>query len=469
MEIEINPSALSDSPYALKNSGKFEFDDIQIDQFVNDITLGPPTCYLVSGYRGVGKTSLIKKVEEKIKDLQNPTASRDKMQAKDPRSETDQVLFVYTSFAKIDFRHLIRKLIRELYLQYSQLSEVKTSGGAAIDESFNDEFETLYQRTFNDISHTTINSTTKERTSQVELSFTKLLKQIILNFLPILMLIVWYMTHLLSDFTWLYNYLVPICLIIWALANTVSLQWSMRKNKTIEKAHATRSLFDNEIAGTHFFAILRRLNDMGIKTIFVLDELDKVDNDSINSVISELKPYLIGGYASFIVIGGQTFYYKMNNEDKLNDSLLSTVFSKTFHVPLMSSVVLRRLFRNSIAASGKYEQLGSEDKAKLDAFLDYTILKSRLIPRRFISLLKQNLIWKNNLAYLSDESVPGVAQQCKRIIETIDKYDDSKVSVENSGAVRDHILMSLYIRTHELLHQRSGSISKEAFVNGTIE
>src|SRR5687767_4348027 len=110
MEFEINASNLFDSPYTKEMNSIFTFDDVVLADLANDICYGNPTCYLVSGYRGVGKSSFIKKLECKIDEK---LLSEEKLSKK-------HVLFVYTSFAKYQSQsYLIRKLIRELFLKIS--------------------------------------------------------------------------------------------------------------------------------------------------------------------------------------------------------------------------------------------------------------------------------------------------------------------------------------------------------------
>lgn len=68
MEILINHRAISDSPYNGRNENIFVSDGGElISQIKQEIINGTPTCFLVSGYRGVGKTSFIQRVEQDIK------------------------------------------------------------------------------------------------------------------------------------------------------------------------------------------------------------------------------------------------------------------------------------------------------------------------------------------------------------------------------------------------------------------
>src|SRR5690606_31953378 len=99
MRIPINHSALVDSPYNGDSSLPFQFTSTDTDDLVQDIVNGKPTCYLISGYRGAGKSSFIRKVEIEVKQ-------------RDEKS-----LFVFLNFAKYEERSIVlRKLIRSFYL-----------------------------------------------------------------------------------------------------------------------------------------------------------------------------------------------------------------------------------------------------------------------------------------------------------------------------------------------------------------
>ena len=68
MKIKINHKLLSDSPFSDLNKDLFSTPHPSTSDLISDIKNGTPTCYLVSGYRGAGKSSFIKRVEQRIKE-----------------------------------------------------------------------------------------------------------------------------------------------------------------------------------------------------------------------------------------------------------------------------------------------------------------------------------------------------------------------------------------------------------------
>jgi len=113
MEFKIAFDKLVDFPYQKEFDDMFSFDSSQISDAVCHISNGNPSCYLVSGYRGAGKSSFLRRLEREFKE------------SKTQKSE-DKVLFVHTSFAKYDNQsYLIRKLIRELFLKINEIDNIK--------------------------------------------------------------------------------------------------------------------------------------------------------------------------------------------------------------------------------------------------------------------------------------------------------------------------------------------------------
>src|SRR6266498_2567872 len=102
MKIEINHNLLSDSPLNDKNKPLFTTINKSAGDLIEDIVNGNPTCYLVSGYRGAGKSSFIKQIETEIKKIKP--------------LDDNEIVFVYTNFSGYsDQTFLLRKLIRGLY------------------------------------------------------------------------------------------------------------------------------------------------------------------------------------------------------------------------------------------------------------------------------------------------------------------------------------------------------------------
>ena len=155
----VNASLLRDSPYDQNVDKSWpNFEALNISSLANEIVNGTKTCYLVSGYRGVGKTSFIMRVREKVEELQNDKRKiRDALKA--ARSERIQkelkpdkpekipgTLFVLTNFAKYENqKSLLRRMIRDLYLTYKKMEPADAK--VTIKENIKEGVERQYVRT----------------------------------------------------------------------------------------------------------------------------------------------------------------------------------------------------------------------------------------------------------------------------------------------------------------------------------
>lgn len=435
MEVEINYQKLSESPYAAGSQDRFLFNEEQVEEFVNDLRLSTPACYLISGYRGAGKTSLIKRVEEKILE-----------ENKNEKSDYDNV-FVYTSFARYETRtHVVRKLIRELYLKIEKTDRFKTLSANKDHSNFKKEFETLYQQTFKEISINTDDSTARKSEFNSEVSINDAIKNGFKLIAPLLGLIPWYFVMAFDlSLSWIFKWLLPIVPVLWTFFNVFKMQFSYVQTHQSSTSLFTKTLFDDEIAATLFFEVISTLKGLNFKIVFVLDELDKVHITELDALMNEMKPYLICGYANFVVVGGQNLFYKFNEDENVDDAALGSLFAKVYHVSLTSRLSLENFFSKRIVNQDSFAMLNEDDRKRLETFIDYLIFSSKLVPRRFITLIRQNVKWRDKRAWLTDETLPKFGYKCKAISETIDEIDDKRVSGENRPAIRDYIIMKMFI------------------------
>src|SRR5258708_1378865 len=83
--------------------------DTSLSELASSLKHGPAICCLISGYRGAGKTSLIRCLKNII------------------QKESDKTVFVHVDFSRYrDKANLFRWLIRELYLALQDLPTYKT-------------------------------------------------------------------------------------------------------------------------------------------------------------------------------------------------------------------------------------------------------------------------------------------------------------------------------------------------------
>lgn len=427
LKIPINLKKLVDSPYDESNKGFFEFTSQDTEPFLQDLINGNPTCFLISGYRGAGKTSFIKRL------------------AKDVTRKDDKTLFVYLNFAKHEERTiLLRKLIRNFYLQFEGDAQLfkKINENPAFNEPLS-RFRELYERTFYAVS-----KNSNEKKVDVEISTLKFVAP-----LKHVFLIFGFAMAFFTGFGFLKWYIWIVVTILGYFTYDVL----SRKEKSSTSEVSKDMLYDDEIAEYYLIETIRSFNHH-LKLVFVLDELDKIHDDQlVESLINELKPIMLSGLANFIVVAGQNLFYNYYVSKTRDDGALSSLFSKIYHVPLLPAVQLRVLF-NRVIVDDTY-QLPESDSLLLESYIDYLIFESKRVPRRFITLVRQNIIWEGNnpvLDIVKSWEELKIYSDTLRVIETID--DREIISNDYPGSIRDYFVMQLLLEAQKILSNRHSDI-----------
>lgn len=452
MSIIINHKVLSDSPFNGNHENFFVFNQDAIDDIVHDIYLGQPTCYLISGYRGSGKTSFIKKVEI---DLQT------KIRANNTDTSFKHIFFVYTNFSRYESQtYLLRKLIRGLFFSMTSTenkdifdSIKRMDESKSIENRISTTIETLFLRTFHDISSSRKFSSEENIGIDLKINFKKILKIFLKIVLPIFVLIFWSLNTKLNWFNLssIFDYLIIVLSGGVSIFNAVDLSLSFQFSTSKKKEFSKKTLYDDEIADYHFNNILKLLSDNKFKVVFVLDELDKVEDKDADKLIKEMKPYLVSGLSSFIVVAGQQLYYKYYSSQSDDDSVLSTLFSRMVHISLFPISQLQQIFKSISLLSDEKEI------EQIQPYLDYLKYKSKLVPRRFINLIRQEITWtkeKAEAVFNPTENMQNYSKYSK-ILSIIQNIYEKEIESSFDEALCDYFLMQLFIKTERILRLSS--------------
>ena len=87
----------------------------------------------------------------------------------------------------------------------------------------------------------------------------------------------------------------------------------MHIKSLIRKRKQRFPLSDDNITEYDLGKVLDNFTGGGYKLVFILDELDKVDDDELTSLLKEMKPWLVKGQVDFILIAGQKLTLKYYN------------------------------------------------------------------------------------------------------------------------------------------------------------
>ena len=460
MKIKINHKLLSDSPFCDENKDLFTATNYSSKDLIQDIQNGTSTCYLISGYRGSGKSSYIRKIEfdiksqkDQIKASTNITGAPDK-----------EIVFVHTNFSKYHNQtYLLRKLIRGLYLQIKELPSFETlkkeESSQPISKRTGELLEQLYEKTFYDVSTSAIAANKKERTTVFDVDIISLVKFIF----PALTLMFFILNSIykLFDITTVVNIVGIILSTFTGISAFLSIKVNRSKSKIDQEEFNRKSMYDDEIADHHFFYLLKAF-DKKYKIVFVLDELDKVDDADIDKLLNEMKPYLVSGMASFIVVAGQNLFYKYAKSKLEDDALLSSLFAKCIHITLLSREEFQFLFQK-LMVKGE-QKLSEAETLLLNGYIDYLIYQAKRVPRKFISLIRQELSWNNAEAILEINKTEKDYQIYSQIIDIIESIDDKEIAPEGfDEALRDFFITQLFLKSQQILNKR-GKFSIEEIV-----
>ncbi len=445
MKLQINPDLLSDAPYNEKNKGLFTSVHKDYQDLVSDIQLGTSTCYLISGYRGAGKTSFIKKMEAGIK------GNRDK--------DDREILFVHTHFSKYHSQtYLLRKLIRGLYQQIKDLETFKKlktdESRLTLDKKTAFLLEQLYDKTFYDSSSAHTTTGKKERVTVLNLDLISLFQIVI----PILIFVFFIYNIVFQKFSLpdIINYGGVLISLVAGVKGFLKFSFSKTRTKTEQEDFNRKSMYDDEIADHHFYNLLEAFRPK-YKVVFVLDELDKVDENDIDKLLNEMKPYLVSGAATFIVVAGQTLYYRYENSKSEDDALLSSIFAKCIHIPLMAREEFQLLTDNLILPG---DQLTADEQRAKNHYVDWLVFQSKRVPRKFISLLRADLHWDNEGAFLEINAADSRFKFYSQILDAIDEIDDKEIATEGfDDALRDFLVMQLFLMSQQMMSMKKNSFS----------
>jgi Cdc6-like AAA superfamily ATPase len=393
MKIPIEISKLTDSPYSPKLKESFLFEDSDIvEGFIHELNNAKPSTFLVSGYRGVGKTSFVNRIQEKL---------------------DTSFININISLSKYEgYPSLIKKLIRHLYLEYYKLE--KADNVKFIE--LNEKLGLLYDRTFNDVSfkYSEIGKGTSKVITDIEFNIKKAL--------PILFLILSALNFNIDVLNNTFSkYILFVGSIIWSLLASWNVKFSYSKEKTKAIEKIRKSLYDDEIAEHHLFEILEELKSNNKNVLIVFDELDKIgETEKVEDIIKDLKRLLLSGYANFFVVAGQGLYYQLEKSNLIDDPVISSLFSKTIHIPFLRYSALKRFCIKLV----KEDSLIKEEV--LNLYFDSLILESCRIPRKLSNLIRSKLIFEkdNTFITIDDTSIDKLRLDSK-LLEVTNKIMDS--------------------------------------------
>jgi Cdc6-like AAA superfamily ATPase len=434
--LNIDSSKLTEAPYTADRKKSFLIENNDdIDQVVLELRHASPSSFLISGYRGVGKTSFANRIAEQLnKDF----------------------IYVNINVAKYNgYPTLIKKLIRELYTKFDLfVGEEKLTGEK---KTLNEEFKLLYDRTFNDIVNSHIINSKKEQkiSSDLELNLRKLM--------PIIFTLA---TATGVCFDWMaskvFGYLLFVAGLIWACIASFKLNFSVSKSDASTNETSRKSLYDDDIAEHHLLNTLQKLHNHGYKILIAFDELDKIEKiETVQGMIGDLKFLLLSGYANFFVIAGQELFYELVKSDYKDNQVISTLFSKTLHVPFLKSATLKKY------CFGLLKDESKKSEALVNMYFDFVILRSSRVPRKLVNIIRAHLQWNQGQAYLSlEEDAEIFFRRESQVGEVLSKLMDSRLfEIARNQVQLDFFIAQIYLWISKMREYHEGGFFLSSIIN----
>jgi RNA binding exosome subunit/energy-coupling factor transporter ATP-binding protein EcfA2 len=443
VRIRINPELLTETHYDSENKALFKNFSVNIDNIVKDILNSNPACYFVSGYRGAGKTSFVKYLEGCISVEEAGQSSPKKL-----KSET---VFVHLNFSSYGTKStVLRKLFRGVYSAISKANNYKQHQS----EKAIKELQSYYDRTFNDVSHS---EKQIDQSSQVlETSFV-VWKMVQASLIFLAGIAVIFNLNSISEY---FRWLSGTVIVGLGINEAVKITKTTKRSNENSKELSRKTLFDDEIAEVRFHEILKGLKALHYRVVIVLDELDKMEEEETNQLFKEIKPFLVCGDAIFIAVGGQNLYYQYVESRSKDDAILSSIFSKFIHIPLMKPTQFHELMRE---LTFEHDKLTNKELAALRHYTKYLIIESKQVARKFISLIRQETIWDDEDCYLQLPDEKLKFEDYSKILDTLESVINEEILIRNfEPAVEDYYTMQLYLSVHKILSRKNhGFLVKE--------
>jgi len=420
-----------------------------VDSLTNEVVYSPGGCFLVTGYRGVGKTSFVNKVLHKAKDVLAPDKT---------------LIIVRLNLARgYDTDKLLRRMIRELFYAvnrsgvYEKLSpesrrkfdiaflrtsrQIKAALSQGLKEVIaHQESTTIKQGTettfepsigvdkisaslgsfnaYREKSKMQADSRSQENAFErgIELEFLEYDDEIAENDLCELIDLLeceridecteeQISSQRIRSPKWLWQRLPP--------------EWKLF-NKPIRNYI--------EITETKKQTTSRRL-----RVAIVLDEIDKMSLAEAEQIFRSLKNLFLKGNIIFILVTGKAFYYEWLRKRTSEDDIFFSLFTRVMHIPLFGEEEFDATAR----------QLSRKFPSDLLEHLKY---KAKGTPREFLRELTSFVQWQEGSPVLH---ISGAQQDLIDISVRLYPYirqhyqsiqDDTRID----PGIKDHLRRSLH-------------------------
>ncbi len=412
-----------------------------LGMITNDIMF----CTVITGYRGTGKTSFVRNI---IKSLPQDVIS---------------VTINATKYK--EYEVFIKRFIRELYLRYTgDVPKVITE---------------LYLHTFYDIKNfgklekkyerdkKKSNYDKKTITGAINID----LKKIIIFFLTLLISysMLWAGNKVGQDFIGKIAAVITMCSYVFAniKINTDYINSIDREDVSSSESHEDKTnnlsletLYDNEIAEYHLFNALEKTHSRGKRFLIVLDEVDKMENNDLKKIFSELKPLFLSSYCNVIVVAGKNVDFFLSNEDDKEDSVVDNMFSQRIYVSLCS-VNENKMFIEQLFIDKLKDKIILDDN--IQSYIKKIVILANGNKRKLINLLLADIEWKDENAFISIDD-NSIEKSFKRLYDVMVKMEDH-IFTTYERIESDEAIYHIYQWIRTIRKQKNGIFNEKIIID----
>lgn len=107
-------------------------------------------------------------------------------------------------------------------------------------------------------------------------------------------------------------------------------------------------------------------------------------------------------------------------------------------------------------------QLSNDDRKRLATSLDYLIFEAKRVPRKFISVLRENIRWTNDTSLFATTDAVEKYDVYRRVMSIIDIIEETEmISRDLPASERDFFTMQLMLTAHQITSAKSLVFTKE--------
>lgn len=424
MEIKIKGGLLNNAPLN-SNFSQILCEDYEkkLDRITDEIKYGAHKNYLVTGYRGVGKTSIIHRLKEKINKSEN--------------IKEKTVFLELNLFDSHDHIYILKNMIRKLYLGLDL--NFKEKDHDEYIEKIIRTSKNLYIQTFVEISKGLGKENSIQKSTEIELEVVlknifKIFLVLALFFLPV------NISNKLGSFVSKSFLKISISLfLLRPLFKNIKIKKSKSKIESQNSNFDFKEILDEDTYDYYLKEILKDLSKNKIKIIIILDELDKIkDVKKIETIFDNLKSVMLSNLATFIIIPGQELFYHLNNLKLEDNSYLDSLFSKNIHVSTLNKNKYESIFKALLVNEKDLE------KIEVKEYLNNMYINSFGIIRKFFQNLNKEIIWEKEESYINVKRKYKDTSNSK-ILECFDDIYEDIIAYNFPEPLEEYYKIQLYI------------------------